>query len=172
MDSNRRSARVERLEVVHTGRRRRGSKDQKLKIVLESLQAPRQVAATARRYGISHSLLQRWRRSFGSEPKDAQATDGDRALRLTDRFEACHVSLITFSQRVTRRLSEHGALSFVRLAIERPLRARSIGVQIFGANSQLDRKRGAAFWPIKCQRHYPFLLSRPYLIWRMHGAHH
>lgn len=70
MDSDRRSAQVELLEVVDTGRRRRWSEDEKLKIVLESLQAPRQVAATARRYGVSHSLLLRWRRSFRPEPKD------------------------------------------------------------------------------------------------------
>src|SRR5207253_8019882 len=71
MDSDRRSAEVERLEVVDTGRRRRWSEDEKLKIVLESLQAPRQVAATARRYGVSRSLLLRWRRLFRPEPKDA-----------------------------------------------------------------------------------------------------
>jgi transposase len=71
MDSDRRSAQFERLEVVETGRRRRWSEDEKLKIVLESLQAPRQVAATARRYGVSRSLLLRWRRSFRPEPKDA-----------------------------------------------------------------------------------------------------
>ena len=73
MDSDKRSAQVERLEVVETGRRRRWSEDEKLKIVLESLQAPRQVAATARRYGVSRSLLLRWRRLFQSEPKDATA---------------------------------------------------------------------------------------------------
>ena len=71
MDSDRRSAQVERLEVVDTGRRRRWSEDEKLKIVMESLQAPRHVAATARRYGVSRSLLLRWRRSFRPEPKDA-----------------------------------------------------------------------------------------------------
>ena len=71
MDSDRRSAQVERLEVVDTGRRRRWSEDEKLKIVLESLQAPRQVAATAQRYGVSRSLLLRWRRSFRPEPNDA-----------------------------------------------------------------------------------------------------
>jgi transposase len=70
MDGDRRSAQVERLEVVDTGRRRRWSEDEKLKIVLESLQAPRQVAATARRYGVSRSLLLRWRRSFRPEPND------------------------------------------------------------------------------------------------------
>ena len=41
MDGDTRSAQVERLEVVDTGRRRRWSEDKKLKIVLESLQAPR-----------------------------------------------------------------------------------------------------------------------------------
>jgi len=71
MDSDRGSAQIERLEVVEPGRRRRWSEDEKLKIVVESLQAPRQVAATARRYGISRSLLLRWRRSFRPEPKDA-----------------------------------------------------------------------------------------------------
>ncbi len=71
MDSDRRSAQVERLHVVDTGRRRRWSEDEKFKIVLESLQGPRQVAATARRYGVSRSLLLRWRRSFHPEPKQA-----------------------------------------------------------------------------------------------------
>jgi transposase len=55
--------------------RRRWSEDEKLKIVLESLQAPRQVAATARRYGVS-SLLLRWRRSFRPEPKEAADQTG------------------------------------------------------------------------------------------------
>jgi transposase len=71
MDSDKGSAQVGRLEVVETGRRRRWSEDEKLKIVLESLRAPRQVAATARRYGISRSLLLRWRQSFRPEPNDA-----------------------------------------------------------------------------------------------------
>jgi len=71
MDSDKGSAQVGRLEVVETGRRRRWSEDEKLKVVLESLQSPRQVAATARRYGISRSLLLRWRQSFRPEPSDA-----------------------------------------------------------------------------------------------------
>ena len=67
MDRHTHSAEVERLEVVETGRRRRWSEDEKLKIVLESLQAPRQVSATARRNGISRSQLLQWRRAFGAE---------------------------------------------------------------------------------------------------------
>jgi transposase len=70
MDSDKVSTQVGRLEVVETGRRRRWSEDEKLRIVLESLQAPRQVTATARRYGISRSLLLRWRQLFRPEPKD------------------------------------------------------------------------------------------------------
>ena len=65
------SSQIGRLEVVETGRRRRWSEDEKLKIVLESLQAPRRVSATARRYGISRSLLLQWRRSFRVEQKGA-----------------------------------------------------------------------------------------------------
>ena len=72
MDSHKRSAQIERLEVVETGRRRRWSEDEKLKIVLESLRAPRQVAATARQYGISRSLLAQWRRSFRPERHAAE----------------------------------------------------------------------------------------------------
>lgn len=71
MDSDKRSAQVGRLDVVETGRRRRWSEDEKLKIVLESLQAPRQVSATARRYGLSRSLLLQWRRSFRAEQTGA-----------------------------------------------------------------------------------------------------
>jgi transposase len=67
MDSHTRSAQVERLEVVETGRRRRWSEEEKLRIVRESLQAPRQVSATARRHGISRSQLLQWRRSFRAE---------------------------------------------------------------------------------------------------------
>jgi transposase len=65
MDGNKFSAQIERFEVVETGRRRRWTDDEKLKIVL-SLQTPRAVSSTARRYGISRSLLLTWRRSFGT----------------------------------------------------------------------------------------------------------
>lgn len=67
MDSNTYSAQVARLEVVDSGRRRRWSDEEKLKIVLESLAAPRQVSATARRHGIARSQLLQWRRLFRTE---------------------------------------------------------------------------------------------------------
>jgi transposase len=68
VDSNKYSTQVERLGVVETGRRRRWTDDEKIKIVLESLQTPRAMSSTARRYGISRSLLLNWRRSFCTEP--------------------------------------------------------------------------------------------------------
>jgi transposase len=55
---------VSRLEVVEVGRRRRWSAAEKVRIVEESLAAPRQVSATARRHGISRSLLTNWRRAY------------------------------------------------------------------------------------------------------------
>ena len=62
MDSHTHSA-FGRLEVVETGRRRRWSEDEKARIVLESLAGPRLVSATARRHGVSRSLLLTWRRA-------------------------------------------------------------------------------------------------------------
>jgi transposase len=73
MDSHKRGTQVERLEVVETGRRRRWSDDEKLRIVMESLQAPRVISSTARRHGISRSLLMTWRRSFRLESNGADA---------------------------------------------------------------------------------------------------
>ena len=72
MDSNKCSTQIERLGIVETGRRRRWTDDEKLKIVLESLQTPRAISSTARRHGISRSLLLIWRRSFGTEPSGPQ----------------------------------------------------------------------------------------------------
>jgi transposase len=56
---------VTRLEVVETGRRRRWTEEEKLRIVTESLSGPRLGSVTARRYGIARSLLATWRRRFG-----------------------------------------------------------------------------------------------------------
>ena len=71
MDSDKYSTQVERLGVVETGRRRRWTDDEKLRIVVESMQAPRAISSTARRYGISRALLVNWRRSFCTEPDSA-----------------------------------------------------------------------------------------------------
>jgi transposase len=68
MDVNKYSTQIERLEVVETGRRRRWSNDEKLRIVLESLRVPRAISSTARRYGISRSLLMQWHKLFCPAP--------------------------------------------------------------------------------------------------------
>ena len=65
MTSHKDSFQVQRLEVVNTGRRRRWSEDEKLRIVEESFQGHRQASATARRHDISPSLLFSWRKAFG-----------------------------------------------------------------------------------------------------------
>lgn len=52
-----------RLEIVETGRRRRWSEAEKLRIVEESDSGHRQVSATARRNEISRTLLMSWRRA-------------------------------------------------------------------------------------------------------------
>lgn len=57
-------SRVSRLEVVELGRRRRWSDEEKIRIIEESCAGPRQISATARRHGISRTLLKTWRRAY------------------------------------------------------------------------------------------------------------
>jgi transposase len=64
MTGHKDSFQVQRLEVVNTGRRRRWSLDEKLRIVAESFQGHRQVSATTRRHDISPSLLYSWPKAF------------------------------------------------------------------------------------------------------------
>src|SRR5258706_10699486 len=55
---------ISRLEIVDTGRRRRWSDAEKLRIVEESFSGPRLASATARRHGISNQLLFAWRKAY------------------------------------------------------------------------------------------------------------
>ena len=66
MDVHKDSVVLSRIEVVETGRRRRWTSAEKLRIVEESFSAPRLVSATARRYGISRQLLLGWRKAWAS----------------------------------------------------------------------------------------------------------
>jgi len=73
MDIRTDSHQITRLEIVDTGRRRRWSESEKIRIVVESLSAPRLASATARRHGISNQLLFAWRKAYregrlGAEP--------------------------------------------------------------------------------------------------------
>ncbi len=67
---------VQRLEVVNTGRRRRWTVAEKLRIVEESFQGDRQVSATARRHDISPSLLFSWRKAFRERPCRGEEANG------------------------------------------------------------------------------------------------
>ena len=53
---------VSSLEVIQTGSRRRWTAAAKLRIVEESLNGPRLLQPTARRYGLSTGQLYLWRR--------------------------------------------------------------------------------------------------------------
>lgn len=57
---------VEILPADDLGRRRDWTDEEKIQIVEESLRGFRQGSATARRYGLSRSLLTRWRREYRS----------------------------------------------------------------------------------------------------------
>jgi transposase len=73
MTGHKDSFQVQRLEVVNTGRRRRWSEDEKLRIVEKSFQGHRQVSATARRHDISPSLLFAWRKA----PRESRRRHGE-----------------------------------------------------------------------------------------------
>jgi transposase len=102
MDVHKHSTLTERLEVVETGRRRRWSEDEKLRIVLESLEKPRAISSTARRHGISRSLLVMWRRALRAEPMGAgmQQTGFVRAVVTTAERVAAESSGLTTGRMV------------------------------------------------------------------------
>jgi transposase len=129
MDVHKHSTQTERLEVVETGRRRRWSDDEKLRIVLESLDTPRAISSTARRHGISRSLLMTWRRAFRPEPMgpDIQQTGFVRAMVATAETMA----------------AEPGARASGRMVIEIGRRRRRCGRAGAGA-----RHSGAAMIPV------------------------
>jgi transposase len=58
------------------GRRRHWSDEDKIRIVEESLRGYRQGSATARRYGMSRSLLSIWRREYRSGTLGAPEAGG------------------------------------------------------------------------------------------------
>jgi transposase len=64
MDSHNDTRHISRLEIVDTGRRRRWTGEEKLRIVEESFSGPRVASTTARRHGISNPLLFAWRKAY------------------------------------------------------------------------------------------------------------
>ena len=68
---------IEIFATDEVGRRRHWSDEDKLRIVEESLRGYRQGSATARRYGISRSLLSIWRREYRGGTLRAPVPGGD-----------------------------------------------------------------------------------------------
>jgi len=67
---------IEIFAADEVGRRRHWSDEDKVRIVEESLRGFRQGSATARRYGISRSLLSIWRREYRSGTLGAPKASG------------------------------------------------------------------------------------------------
>ena len=81
---------IELLSVDDVGRRRDWSDEEKVRIVEESLQGFRQGSVTARRYGLSRSLLIRWRREYRSGLLSGSAPTG--FVPVTIMAASCEVA--------------------------------------------------------------------------------
>jgi transposase len=82
------SRRVRCLEVVETGRRRRWSDAEKLRIVEESVSGPRLVSATARHHGISNQLLFSWRKAYREGRLGGCQVDGFVPARIVSEVQS------------------------------------------------------------------------------------
>jgi len=82
------SRQVRRLDVVDTGRRRRWSDAEKLRIVAESFSGPRLVSATARHHGISNQLLFSWRKAYREGQLGGRQVDGFVPARIVPEVQS------------------------------------------------------------------------------------
>jgi transposase len=130
------SHQVRRLEIVETGRRRRFSLEKKLEIVGESLARRGAASATARRHGISNTLLFSWRKAFregrlgGTRAVEfVPAVIGVEASagRLSDSSSRVEIVSPTGWRILVRTDIEAGALGRVLAAIDRRAGERSSG---------------------------------------------
>ncbi|APO77625.1 IS66 family insertion sequence transposase protein (plasmid) [Rhizobium etli 8C-3] len=81
------------MSVDDLDRRRDWSDEEKVRIVEESLQGFRQGSVTARRYGLSRSLLTRWRWEYRSGLLSSSATTGFVPLTISPSAAAsCEVA--------------------------------------------------------------------------------
>ncbi len=95
MDMNKDSGFVGRLEIIETGRRRRWSVSEKVRIVEESLAGRRQASATARRHDLPNSLLFKWRRAYREGGLGGSATPSFVEARIVATGVAAAASLPT-----------------------------------------------------------------------------
>lgn len=87
MDIRTDSRQVRRLAVVDTGRRRRWSDAEKLRIVEESFSGPRLASATARHHGISNQLLFSWRKAYRERQLGGCQVDGFVPARIVSEVQ-------------------------------------------------------------------------------------
>jgi transposase len=87
MDIRTDSRQVRRLDVVDTGRRRRWSDAEKLRIVEESFSGPRLASATARLHGISNQLLFSWRKAYRERQLGGGQIDGFVPARIVSEVQ-------------------------------------------------------------------------------------
>jgi transposase len=78
MSDHRYKPEVEILSVTDTGRRRRWTDAQKVRIVEESFGPPGSMAETARRHDVGRTLLVRWRRQY----RNGELASGAAPLRF------------------------------------------------------------------------------------------
>jgi transposase len=97
-------SKTSRLEVIETGARRRWTPEEKLRIVAESLSIPRNVSATARRYGLSKGQLFTWLRL---------ARDGKLVLDEEQGFAPAFVAPPTSAVTPTGGASRFGRIEIV-----------------------------------------------------------
>jgi transposase len=83
---------IEVLSADDLGRRRDWSDEEKVRIVEESLQGFRQGSVTARRYGLSRSLLTRWRREYRSGLLSGSASTGFVPLTISPSAASCELA--------------------------------------------------------------------------------
>jgi transposase-like protein len=125
---------VEVLSVTDTGRRRRWTVAEKVRIVEESFAAPRMASTSARRHGISRSLLTRWRREARSGLLSADQDRGRFAPVTVTRSgppEPGHLQQDERDQASTRRVEialPNGRRLLVDAALDAPALARLIQV--------------------------------------------
>ncbi|WP_425331984.1 IS66-like element accessory protein TnpA [Pararhizobium polonicum] len=75
------------------GRRRDWSDEEKVRIVEKSLQGFRKGSVTARRYGLSRSLLTRWRREYRSGLLNVSASTGFVPLSISPPAASSEMTL-------------------------------------------------------------------------------
>lgn len=82
---------IELFAAEDVGRRRHWSDEDKVRIVEESFRGHRQGSATARRYGISRSLLSIWRRAYREGTLGGSDVDGSLVPVMMDEAAAAPV---------------------------------------------------------------------------------